>query len=427
MFNNFIKFFRMKKIINLRNVAIMIACLAASSVFAKGGTIESTSIAGDDTYEIIVVASPPEGGEVFGSGIYLYGDEVTITATPSECFVFVCWTEEDGMIVSIDQFYSFVVTQDLVLVANFEIKTFEIFLLADPEEGGEVFGGGTFACGEEITIEAIPAADYYFLHWITKGMIVSTMPIYTIVVTEDRTYTAVFAGEGGKFKITLLSNPAEGGVVFGEGYYDYGETVTISATSNPEYDFINWLEEGVELLTDSEYTFTVTSSRTLTGNFETYDIVILSNTPDCGVSGGGNYRPGIEVTVSANTRGNSYEFVNWTKNGTVVSTDAEYTFITAIGDMELVANFVETVGIEQLQVTSYELQVYPNPTSGELIIENGELIIENVEIFDILGKKQKIIFNFQLSTFNLTDLPVGIYFIRIQTEEGVITRRIVKD
>ena len=31
----------------------------------------------------------------------------------------------------------------------------------------------------------------------------------------------------------------------------------------------------------------------------------------------------------------------------------------------------------------------PNPTTGELKIENGELKIENVEVFDVYGRKLK--------------------------------------
>jgi hypothetical protein len=323
--------------------------------------------------------------------------------------------------------------EDHTLVANFELETHEIILLADPEEGGEVIGGGTYSCGEEVTIEAIPAPGYEFLRWETNGMIISDLPSFTFVVTEDQTFIAVFVEEGGKFKITLLANPAEGDVILGEGYYAYGETITVSAVPNPDYDFINWLENGIEILTESDYTFTVTESRTLTGNFETYDVVILSNTPGCGVSGGGNYRPGIEITVSAITKGGSYQFVNWTKDGVEVSTDAEYTFITAIGDIELVANFVETLGIGTVENDG--VSVYPNPAVGELRVTSYELQVTSIEIFNIMGQsvgaypcgRPEI-------TIDISDLPTGVYFIHILTsspseglgEAGVVTKKIIK-
>lgn len=57
------------------------------------------------------------------------------------------------------------------------------------------------------------------------------------------------------------------------------------------------------------------------------------------VTGGGAYKEGREVTVTAEANG-GYKFVNWTEGGAEVSKDAEYTF-TAEADRNLVANFAE--------------------------------------------------------------------------------------
>ena len=81
-----------------------------------------------------------------------------------------------------------------------------------------------------------------------------------------------------------------------------------------------------------------------------------------------------------------------------------------------------------------DISIYPNPTTGELRIKNYELGIknyelgiDNVEVFDIYGIKQLSIFNFQFSTqIDISHLPAGIYFVRITTEKGVITKKIVK-
>ena len=62
------------------------------------------------------------------------------------------------------------------------------------------------------------------------------------------------------------------------------------------------------------------------------------------------------------------------------------------------------------------LLLFPNPTTGELRMENGELRIENVEIYDIMGKTlnnyQFSIINSQLK-INVSHLPAGIYFLRV--------------
>jgi len=82
------------------------------------------------------------------------------------------------------------------------------------------------------------------------------------------------------------------------------------------------------------------------------------------------------------------------------------------------------------------IEIYPNPTTGELRIENGELRIENVEIFDIYGRNVVTKFPSNLLegwqpkadgvVFNISHLYAGIYFVQITTEQGVVTKKIVK-
>jgi len=74
--------------------------------------------------------------------------------------------------------------------------------------------------------------------------------------------------------------------------------------------------------------------------------------------------------------------------------------------------------------------VYPNPTTGQLRIDNGEWKIDNVEIYDVMGRKQTIIINCQLSIINSIDishLPAGIYFIKLQTQTETITKKVIKN
>jgi len=86
------------------------------------------------------------------------------------------------------------------------------------------------------------------------------------------------------------------------------------------------------------------------------------------------------------------------------------------------------VGVSENEMSG--IRVYPNPTTGELIIDNGQLTIENVEIFDFYGRKQKIIVNYQLSiinSINISDLATGIYFLWIKTEQGEVVRKVLKE
>jgi hypothetical protein len=74
--------------------------------------------------------------------------------------------------------------------------------------------------------------------------------------------------------------------------------------------------------------------------------------------------------------------------------------------------------------------LYPNPTTGQLRIENGEWRIENVEIFDILGRTVVAYpcgcpENTEITLY-ISNLPTGMYFVRIQTERGVVVRKVLK-
>ncbi|MDR2971067.1 MAG: T9SS type A sorting domain-containing protein [Bacteroidales bacterium] len=113
----------------------------------------------------------------------------------------------------------------------------------------------------------------------------------------------------------------------------------------------------------------------------------------------------------------------WAKESSSGGISVDYN--TTKGFIPIEGVTITGVGIET--VTSYELQVYPNPTSGELKIATSECPISDIQIYDVVGKLvgQSKIGQSEIE-MNISHLPVGIYFLRIQTENGVITRKIIK-
>jgi len=69
------------------------------------------------------------------------------------------------------------------------------------------------------------------------------------------------------FQITCTSNPVSGGYTNGSGTYTYGQTANLLATSNSGYNFVNWTENGTPVSSNTNWSFTVTSPRTLVANF----------------------------------------------------------------------------------------------------------------------------------------------------------------
>jgi len=94
----------------------------------------------------------------------------------------------------------------------------------------------------------------------------------------------------------------------------------------------------------------------------------------------------------------------------------------------LVANFIQTTDVIDITEIS-AVNIYPNPTTGELTIDNGQLTINSVEIIDIYGRKLSSHHLIVLSSHHRIDishLQLGIYFVRVLTEKGAITKKILK-
>jgi TRAP-type uncharacterized transport system substrate-binding protein len=70
-----------------------------------------------------------------------------------------------------------------------------------------------------------------------------------------------------------------------------------------------------------------------------------------------------------------------------------------------------------------EVQIYPNPTSNQLTIAT-DLAINEIKLIDITGKTIRSIKQ-DTKVINVADLPSGIYFIQLITNEKVITKKLV--
>ena len=310
-------------------------------------------------YTISVSANPSNGGTVSGGGTFTQGATCTLTATANTGYTFVNWTK-NGNVVSTNATYSFTVNASGAYVANFTLNSYNITASANPAAGGTVTGAGTYNHGTSCTLTATPNANYNFVNWTKNGTIVSSNPTYTFSVTSDGNYIANFS-ENVYYTIIVEANPEEGGTVTGSGTFLQGQSCTVVATANSGYTFTNWKENGTVVSTNASYTFTVNGNRTLVAYFsatppspQQYTISVSANPSNGGsVSGGGTLTQGATCTITA-TANTGYTFVNWTKNGNIVSTNATYSFVVN-ETAEYIANF---------SINTYTISASADPTAG---------------------------------------------------------------
>ncbi len=370
-------------------------------------------------YTVTVSANPTNGGNVTGGGTYQQGQSCTVTATANTGYNFTNWTE-NGNVVSTQANYTFTVNSNRTLVANFTPQQYTITATADPVNGGNVTGGGTFNYGNSCTLSATPAAGYTFVNWTKNGTQVSTNATYAFTVTESAAYVAHFQLQ--TFTVNVTADPAEGGTVAGGGTFNYGETCTVTATANEGYTFVNWTTGMFSVSNEISYTFTVTSNVNLTAHFElqTFQVKVSVNPAEAGnVTGEGTYNYGDEVTLTI-VRNEDWHFENWTENGEVVSEEMTYTF-TITSDRDLDANFIYTEGLIENNIAA---KVYPNPTKGEITLE-GEGI-NHVRIVNAFGQtvySSKI--EGEQVRIDLSNMAKGIYMMHIEANDGQAVRKIV--
>ena len=177
----------------------------------SGRYLVANFVSGTQSYTISVSANPDNAGTVTGGGTYEEGTSCTVTATPNQRYLFVNWTE-NGVEVSTEQSYTFTVTADRTLVANFGMPMIEITASVDPEEAASVSGTGTYNYGEEVTLILTRNEDWAFQNWTEDGIVVSNEMTYTFIATENRDLVAHFeytegVGEQNGNNVLIYPNP----------------------------------------------------------------------------------------------------------------------------------------------------------------------------------------------------------------------------
>ena len=152
-------------------------------------------------------------------------------------------------------------------------------------------------------------------------------------------------------------------------------------------------------------------------NLEVYQIIdnVLTLIADDGV----NAAPGENVFVSTIVDAGTYLIkvhVDWNN----FYNEDTYNFCLSFMDIDE-------------QSLSHQLGVFPNPNNGrfsvKLITENSDLKILEVSVFDHLGRENTKLhedtFDSNEVSLNMQNSTRGIYLIKIRTNQGVVTKKIL--
>ena len=123
------------------------------------------------TYTVLVTAS---NGTVSGTGDFAENEEVTLTATPNENYLFTGWSSVSGVDLTghlNDNPLTFTMPgNDVSITANFSTCSGQtVTVNVNDGDMGSATGAGSYCAGSQVNLTATPKSGYRFVNWIVTS------------------------------------------------------------------------------------------------------------------------------------------------------------------------------------------------------------------------------------------------------------------
>lgn len=245
----------------------------------------------------------------------------------------------------------------------------------------------------------------------------NAMQDITVIPSETATlstFTAVCENEG-----TVVLT---GGLPAGGTYSGTGVSGTSFDPSNGTQTITYTIGGGTACESSASQTFTVLTAPTVTLNLGTTSACI--NHSAFTLTGGA---PTFGTYSGTGVTGGSFS----PSSAGLGTSTITYTFVDGNGCSNQATGTITVDACADLsELTAVELTVYPNPTSGTVVLKSSEnLSLDQLNVKDLNGKTLSVS-GLSLSTnevlLNLEELPNGLYFITYAGIERNQTIRIIK-
>lgn len=320
-------------------------------------------------YFLQVKAEPDDGGTVHGSGIVEEGGYAVISAAPHNGFVFDGWFLDGNRVSSNSQFVVDNLHSNRTYTAIFRPVSCRINVTVNNHNAGTATESRTIKYGDSITLEATAKSGYQFDSWTENGNILSTDAKMTLDnVKESRNITAVFSQN--KCTLFLNSSPENTGILTGQGTYDIGSNVRITAVPTQDYHFAGWTENGMIVSTNWDFTINnMARDMHLTAVFEREKAILYTITASA--SPGGTITPEGETRITEGsgilytiTPGSGYTISAVYADGQPVGAVSSYRFTDVRKNHTISADFSELPRQENTNPASSETKRTDSATSN---------------------------------------------------------------
>lgn len=232
------------------------------------------------------------------------------------------------------------------------------------------------------------------------------------------------------FVLTLESDPLTGGTLSGEGEYEEGATVEVSAIANEGYTFLHWADEEGAHITDQpsfEYTMPAEDVKLIAHfSFNTYTLTFIVNDED-GASiddavitlSGESFDPGFYVFEDLPPA--TYEYTV-TKDGYL---DSSGSVVILDDDITVTVVLEEDIDTHIADMVDVKLSVYPNPASHMLNFSTESKLMDKITVFDTSGRMvYQSIPSSASHSIDVSTFKPGIYIVQVTIGKQLYTEKI---
>ena len=200
-----------------------------------------------------------------------------------------------------------------------------ISVSASPAEAGTVTINGeevaSVTAEGGITLVATPAAGYKFVNWTVNGEEVSTKATYIDGTEGDKTYVANFVAKELVSLSVSVNDATMGSAVSSvEGETLEGTDITLMATANEGYEFVNWTVNGEVVSEEATFVTTVTASTEFVANFQVKLNKLVATSASISMTAWGSYTEDNIIDGNYNT---NYESLSSQKDNETVTLSFE--------------------------------------------------------------------------------------------------------
>jgi flagellar hook-associated protein FlgK len=140
----------------------------------------------------------------------------------------------------------------IILTTSCSSQEYEVNIETEPEDAGEVIGGGTYEVGEKVELIAIPKEGHDFSSWEMDGEIVSEEQAFKITVDSDKNVRANFKRLKEDIYATVKIKKGREIVL---GPFTEKEKINLSANEGILQEFMTWVVNGKTVSKEKEFEY----------------------------------------------------------------------------------------------------------------------------------------------------------------------------